>query len=255
MTTNSTNHTFKKTKTRFQTNTDHQSKQIMFYFCCCIKPRKSETPGLKKNRVGGSPEGITIRRPLLAGDRASQILCKLRRILLTLQTPKVLRGAQVFRRPLRQGSSFHISTLFFQIFFILGATQKIIKNRTSSKSSQNLKNRNPECPKLDFGAILDPPHPPGAGRLKLHGYNQKPNSTKRPLIKSLPRRPGNGPSEIPYMCLTFRPPFSQRFLDALFLIFFKTIDDFWLPFWFHFAYVFNQFRTPFSGPVSVSISH
>ena len=60
-------------------------------------------------------------------------------------------------------------------FFIFFADQKLIKNRTSIKPSQNLQNRIPGCPKLDFGAILDPPHPPGAGRVKLHGYDRKPN--------------------------------------------------------------------------------
>ena len=95
--------------------------------------------------------------------------------LLTLQTPKALRGPRLFRRTYRRSFSFHTSTSFFQFVFIFGAAQKIIKNRTSIKSFQNLKNRTPGCPKLDFGAILDPPHPPGAGRVKLHGYNQKPN--------------------------------------------------------------------------------
>ena len=33
------------------------------------------------------------------------------------------------------------------------------------------------------------------------------------------------------------------------------IDEFWLQFWLQFAYVFDQFRTPFSDPVSASISH
>ena len=40
--------------------TDKSSKQIMFYFCCLTKPHKSGTLGLNKNRVGGTPEGITI---------------------------------------------------------------------------------------------------------------------------------------------------------------------------------------------------
>jgi hypothetical protein len=44
---------------------------------------------------------------------------------------------------------------------------KNIKYRTYIKPFQTLKNLTPGCPKLDFGAILDPPHPPGAGRVKL----------------------------------------------------------------------------------------
>ena len=63
-------------------------------------------------------------------------------------------------------SFFHASASFFQLFLIFGAVQKIIKNQTSITSSQNLKNRTPGCPKLDCGAILDPPHPLGAGRVK-----------------------------------------------------------------------------------------
>jgi hypothetical protein len=46
---------------------------------------------------------------------------------------------------------------FFQIVydFPFFDRSKNIKNRTSIKSSQNLKNLTPGCPKLDFGAILD----------------------------------------------------------------------------------------------------
>ena len=40
-----------------------------------------------------------IRRPLLAGDRASQIHFKLWRFLLILQTPKALWGPRLLRRP------------------------------------------------------------------------------------------------------------------------------------------------------------
>ena len=40
----------------------------------------------------------------------------------------------------------------FSIFFIFLAAQKVIYNQTSIKSFQNLKNRSPGFPKLDFGA-------------------------------------------------------------------------------------------------------
>ena len=58
-----------------------------------------------------------------------------------------------------------------------------------------------------------------------------------------------------YIGLTFRPPFFAMIFGCPFSDIFQTIDDFWLPFWLHFAYVFDQFRTPFSDPVSASISH
>ena len=45
--TNGTNHTSTK-QVRIQTNTENQSKQLMFYFCCFVKPRKSETQSLKQ---------------------------------------------------------------------------------------------------------------------------------------------------------------------------------------------------------------
>ena len=47
------------------------------------------------------------------------------------------------------------SASFFQMFFIFLLAQKIIKNLTSIKTSQNLKNQTHGCPKLDFGPLLD----------------------------------------------------------------------------------------------------
>ena len=150
----------------------------------------------------------------------------------------------------------HIRLVYSDFFNFWGP--KIIKNLTSIKPSKNLKNRTPGCPKLDFGAILDPPHPPGAGRVKLHGYNQKPNWTKRPLPKSLPRLPGNGPSGfrgsiylpgLRYICLTFRPhlfamifgcPFSGIFLGPILA---------------SFCLRFRSIPHTFSAPVSTCISH
>ena len=75
-------------------------------------------------------------------------------ILTFLQTPKPLRGPRLCRRPFPPKPSFHIPASFFHIFFIFFADQKFIKNPTSIKPSQNLRNRTPERPKLDFGAIL-----------------------------------------------------------------------------------------------------
>jgi hypothetical protein len=49
---------------------------------------------------------------------------------------------------------FRASASFFHISFDFFADQKIIKKQTSRKTSPNLKNRTPERPKLDFGAIL-----------------------------------------------------------------------------------------------------
>ena len=109
----------------------------------------------KTKRVGGTAEGITIRRPLLAGDRASQTrpqtlhdsawLCRLQ---------KLFGRSPEFRRPYRRRFSVHTSAFFFQIFFILLTAQKIIKNQTYQICPKS-QNRSPGCPKLDFGAILD----------------------------------------------------------------------------------------------------
>ena len=54
--------------------------------------------------------------------------------------------------PTGTDSLFILQPPFFRFFSFFGP---LIKNRTSIKSSQNLKNRIPGCPKLDLGTILD----------------------------------------------------------------------------------------------------
>ena len=73
------------------------------------------------------------------------------------QTPKASAGQPSAADPpskIIQRSSWPPPPHFFG-FFNFFARSKIITNRTSIKSSQNLKNRTPGCPKLDIGAIMD----------------------------------------------------------------------------------------------------
>ena len=46
--TNGTNCSFKKASKDLKHYNHNQSKQILFYFCCLTRPRKSEAPGLSK---------------------------------------------------------------------------------------------------------------------------------------------------------------------------------------------------------------
>ena len=98
----------------------------------------------------GMAEPCKSAAPCLQGHEASGILladsCRF------LLTPKA--SAAGVRR------SFPPLARIFQISGRFFADQKFIKNQTSQKTSQNLKNRSPERPKLDFEAILAPFCPP-----------------------------------------------------------------------------------------------
>ena len=82
-------------------------------------------------------------------------ICKLWWILLTLQTPKALRQAAGAPPTFAAESLFSHLRSVLSYCFHFWAAPKIVKNRTSSTSSQNLKNRTHGCPKLNFEAMLD----------------------------------------------------------------------------------------------------
>ena len=56
--THGTNHTFKKTSKDSKKRYRSSMQTNNFNLCCLTKPRKSEAPGLKTDRVSGAPEGI-----------------------------------------------------------------------------------------------------------------------------------------------------------------------------------------------------
>ena len=97
------------------------------------------------------PSGVQTRRV-----RSNSVFCK----SLNSQTPPASTGPTSAADPsLKNRADVLLShlRLDFLYFFLLKKklVQKIIKNRTSIKSSPNLKNLTPGCPKLDFGSILD----------------------------------------------------------------------------------------------------
>ena len=76
-------------------------------------------------------------------------------ILLQIADSKSSSGTTPLPSTLWDEKLFSHLRLIFSDFFHFGVATKIIKNRTSIKSTQNLKNRIPGCQKLDFGTILN----------------------------------------------------------------------------------------------------
>ena len=77
--------------------------------------------------IGGRGGSLLIRRPLLAGDRASETHCKSDEFLPILQTQKARRGPRLCRRPLRPKTSFHTSASFFCFFSFLAPLKRSSK--------------------------------------------------------------------------------------------------------------------------------
>ena len=103
-----------------------------------------------------------------------------------------------------------------------------------------------------FWTKKHPPHPPGAGRVKLD--KNHPRTKKEPtdpLPKSLPRRPAflTRSSRIlveSWFLGLFRRPFFASIFARPFSGIFQNADDFWLPLWLPFGSLWLQFCTPFS---------
>ena len=82
------------------------------------------------------------------------MLLQICRFLPILQTLRALRGPPPPLPPsISAESLFSHLRLIFPDFSFWGGAQKFIKNRTSIKPSQTLKNATPGWPKLDIGAI------------------------------------------------------------------------------------------------------
>ena len=108
-------------------------------------------------------------------------------------------------------------------------------------------------PKARFLVDFHPPHPPGAGRVKLHGYHLEPNLNQpTPSLNPSPAGPEIRPRAHRRRLLDlasadpFGTLFSHRFQDPFFPVFFKmlTISGSHLgsilaPFSFNSAYLFR----------------
>ena len=161
------------------------------------------------------------------------------RVCNEFQTPCLLRAwgggllsLREFRRRLRPNRSFHTFAPFFQIFFILGAAQKIIKNRTSINPPK-ISNIRPldaqsqiwEPFQLTFGIICSINFPDRLNLVICNNYNAKTSFLRfQASYFSIKNR-----SKI-YQHIMF---FQSRFLDLLFLIIFRIVSkivDFGHPF-------------------------
>ena len=128
------------------------SSSSAWLFWLVLPPLTSRSVLLEGRRVGRSPWNP----PPPSGGSNTACQTKLRILQISeFSNSKSLYGPNLRRRPNRADVLLTASASLFQIFLNFLLAQKIIKNRTSIKSSQNLKIRTPGCPKLDFGTILD----------------------------------------------------------------------------------------------------
>ena len=109
----------------------------------------------KSTRSAEEAETHRSAAPCSQGTGRPKCFCKLCMTLLDFADSQSSSGSKPLPPTVPGQITFSHFFRFFKKKLILGAAPKIIKNRTSIKSSQNLKNRTYGCPKLDFGTILD----------------------------------------------------------------------------------------------------